>query len=64
MALLNPESVSIKTEPESQEEGGGEMQNTYIDIDLLDVKKECLQCSETPLVASKWKGIMYKNMKC
>lgn len=45
MDRLNPESVSIKTEPVLQEEG--EMPPMDIDIDLPDLKQECLQYAAT-----------------
>lgn len=43
MDLPNPKSVSTKTKLGSQEEGASKMPFTDIEIDLLDVKKECLQ---------------------
>lgn len=46
MDLSNTYSVSIKTEPGSPEEDGGEVTDADIDVDLQDVKKECLDYSD------------------
>lgn len=51
MDLLNTDPVSIKKESGPQEEGGGEIPYTDIDVDLTDVKKECLQYAESTQTA-------------
>lgn len=47
------ESASIKVEPGSQDGAGGEMKYTDKNIDLPDVKKECLQYAESAQTTSK-----------
>lgn len=41
----NTDSAAVKMEPGTGDEGGGEMPDTNIDIDLPDVKKECFEYS-------------------
>lgn len=53
MDLSNSESASIKTELALQEEGGVGMPYTEIDIEVPDVKKECLQSTQRIHSASK-----------
>lgn len=53
MDLAKPGSVSIETEPGTQEEVASEIPYTDIDIDLLDAKEECLQYVKSVLPISK-----------
>lgn len=46
MDLPSPASGAIKTEPGTGGEVEGEIRDTDIDIDLTDIKKECLEYSE------------------
>lgn len=43
MDLSNADEVTIKAEPESNTEDKGKIPYMEINIDLLDVKKECLE---------------------
>lgn len=43
---ITVETISIKTEPGPREEFGREIPNTEFDVDLMDVKQECLERSD------------------
>lgn len=53
MDLPNADSVSIKVEPASHEEGEREIPLPNIEIYLPDLKKECLQYADSVLPTSK-----------
>lgn len=47
MDFPNPENVIIKQEPGTGIEGGGEVTDTLIEIEIPDIKQECLEYTES-----------------
>lgn len=48
MDLPNPDRMTVNMESVTAEEGGCELPHADIDIDLSDVKQECLDYSVSP----------------